>query len=47
MNIDGEIEVNGQKLERRYSICIWETNEIEVKANTDAKFLVMEVPMEQ
>ena len=47
MNIDGEIEVNGQKLERRDAIGIWETNEIEVKANTDAKFLVMEVPMEQ
>ena len=47
MNIDGEIEVNGQKLERRDAIGIWETNEIEVKANTDAKFLVMEIPMEQ
>ena len=47
MNIEGEIEVNGEKLEKRDAIGIWETNEIEIKANTDAKFLVMEIPMEQ
>ena len=47
MNIEGEIEVNGEKLERRDAIGIWATNEIEIKANTAAKFLVMEIPMEQ
>ena len=47
MNIEGEIEVNGQKLGRRDAIGIWETNEIEIKANSNAKFLVMEIPMEQ
>jgi quercetin 2,3-dioxygenase len=47
MNIEGEIEVNGEKLEKRDAIGIWETSEIEIKANTDAKFLVMEIPMEQ
>ena len=47
MNIDGEIEVNGQKLEKRDAIGIWNTNEIEIKATTNAKFLVMEIPMEQ
>ena len=47
MNIEGEIEVNGEKLERRDAIGIWETNEIEIKANSNAKFLVMEIPMEQ
>ena len=47
MNIEGEIEVNGEKLEKRDAIGIWETNEIEVKANSIAKFLVMEIPMEQ
>ena len=36
-----------QKLERRDAIGIWETNEIEIKANSNAKFLVMEIPMEQ
>lgn len=47
MNIEGEIEVNGQKLEKRDAVGIWETNEIEIKANSNAKFLVMEIPMEQ
>jgi hypothetical protein len=47
MTIEGEIEVNGEKLERRDAIGIWATNEIEIKANIDSKFLVMEIPMEQ
>ena len=47
MNIEGVIEVNGEKLEKRDAIGIWETSEIEIKANTDSKFLVMEIPMEQ
>jgi quercetin 2,3-dioxygenase len=45
MNIEGEIEVNGEKLERRDAIGIWATNKIEIKANSNAKFLVMEIPM--
>ena len=32
MNIEGEIEVNGEKLERRDAIGIWETTDIEIKA---------------
>lgn len=47
MNIEGEIEVNGEKLEKRDALGIWETNEIEIKANSSAKFLVMEIPMKQ
>jgi len=47
MNIEGEMEVNGEQLERRDAIGIWETNGIEIKANSIAKFLVMEIPMEQ
>lgn len=46
MNIEGEITVNGEFLEKRDAIGIWDTSEIEIKANTDAKFLVMEIPME-
>ena len=45
MNIEGEIEVNGDILEKRDAIGIWETKEIEIKANTNAKFLIMEIPM--
>ncbi|WP_298392811.1 pirin family protein [Flavobacterium sp.] len=47
MTIDGEIEVNGEKLAKRDALGVWDTNEIEIKANTNAKFLVMEIPMEQ
>jgi redox-sensitive bicupin YhaK (pirin superfamily) len=47
MNIEGEIEVNGEKLEQRDAIGIWETSSVEIKANTTAKFLVMEIPMKQ
>ena len=45
MNIEGQIEVNGEKLETRDAIGIWETTEIEIKATTASKFLVMEIPM--
>ncbi len=47
MNIEGEIEVNGEKLQKRDAIGIWETNEVEIKANSDSRFLIMEIPMEQ
>jgi redox-sensitive bicupin YhaK (pirin superfamily) len=47
MNIEGEIVVNGEQLQKRDAIGIWATNEIEIKANINAKFLIMEIPMEQ
>lgn len=46
MNIEGEIEVNGEVLEKRDAIGIWQTSELEIKANSAAKFLVMEIPMD-
>lgn len=46
MTIDGKIEVNGQKLETRDAIGFWNTSELEIKATSDSKFLVMEIPME-
>ncbi len=45
MTIEGEIEINGEKLEKRDAIGIWDTTELEIKANSSAKFLVMEIPM--
>ena len=47
MNIEGEIVVNGEQLQKRDAIGVWATNEIEIKANSNAKFLIMEIPMEQ
>ena len=42
---EGEIEVDGEKLSTRDAIGISNANEIEIKANTSSKFLVMEIPM--
>ena len=46
MNIEGEIEVNGEVLQKRDAIGIWNTATLEIKANSDAKFLIMEIPMQ-
>ena len=45
MNMEGEIQINGEVLGKRDAIGIWDTSELEIKANTSAKFLVMEIPM--
>ncbi|RZK56136.1 MAG: pirin family protein [Pedobacter sp.] len=43
--LKGDVEVNGEKLETRDGLGIWETGNFNVKADTDAEFLLMEVPM--
>lgn len=43
--LDGEMEINEEKLSKRDGIGIWETNEIKVKAIENARVLLMEVPM--
>ncbi|WP_338410439.1 pirin family protein [uncultured Flavobacterium sp.] len=45
ITIDGKIEVNGILLEKRDAIGIWDTDEIEIKANLQSSFLVMDIPM--
>jgi quercetin 2,3-dioxygenase len=45
--ISGEISVNGQALEMRDGLGITDFETLEINASTDAKFLLMEVPMEQ
>ncbi len=44
--IDGEVEVEGQKLEQRDGLGVWETNKINLKSITDSRVLLMEVPMQ-
>ena len=44
--IDGELEVNGQKLHTRDGYGIWETEGFTITAGTDAEVLIMDVPME-
>lgn len=43
--LEGEADVEGQHLERRDGFGIWDTNEVTVTATSDARLLLMEVPM--
>jgi quercetin 2,3-dioxygenase len=45
--ISGRITVDGQELQTRDGLGVWEFSTLEFKAATDAKFLIMEIPMEQ
>jgi redox-sensitive bicupin YhaK (pirin superfamily) len=45
--ISGTIIVDGQELETRDGLGIWNFNSLAIKAITYAKFLLMEIPMEQ
>ncbi|MFI5164183.1 MAG: pirin family protein [Bacteroidia bacterium] len=46
MLVEGEIEIDGQKLSRRDAIGIWDTDKINIKANSDSEILAIEVPMD-
>ena len=45
MVINGEVEINGEKLSRRDAIGISETNTFTVSANENSELLIVEVPM--
>ena len=44
--LEGEASINGQKLERRDGFGIWDTDSFTLTADSKAKVLLMEVPME-
>lgn len=44
-NLSGNLEVSGQLLNPRDGYGIWDIEKITLKADTDAEFLIMEVPM--
>jgi redox-sensitive bicupin YhaK (pirin superfamily) len=44
-NLSGTLEVNNQVLNTRDGFGIWDIEKVTLKANTDAEFLIMEVPM--
>jgi len=44
--LDGQVEIEGQSLEPRDGMGIWNTDSIAVKATADARVLLMDVPME-
>ena len=43
--IEGEVTVNGQKLNKRDGFGIWDTDKLSVVADTDAEVLLIDVPM--
>ncbi|VAW20904.1 Pirin [hydrothermal vent metagenome] len=43
--LDGEAEVEGQKLGRRDGLGIWEVNQIDIRPIKNSRILLMEVPM--
>jgi redox-sensitive bicupin YhaK (pirin superfamily) len=43
--IEGEVTVNGQKLNKRDGFGVWDTDKISVVADTDAEVLLIDVPM--
>lgn len=43
--LDGEVEVEGQKLSKRDGFGIWNTDKVTVKSITNSRVLLMEVPM--
>ncbi|WP_309608485.1 pirin family protein [Flavobacterium sp.] len=46
-NLKGEVTVNGQELSDRDGLGITDFKTLEIKANSDAEFLLLEIPMEQ
>ena len=43
--IEGEVIISGETLEPRDAIGIWNSQAIEISAESDSRFLVMDVPM--
>ena len=43
--LEGEVEIEGEKLSRRDGMGIWDTDSIDVKASENARVLLMELPM--
>lgn len=44
--LEGEVELNAQKLNKRDGYGVWDTSEIEITSLSDSRVLLMEVPME-
>lgn len=43
--LDGEVEINNQKLSKRDGFGVWDFDILDVKASLDSKILAIEVPM--
>jgi hypothetical protein len=43
--IDGDVTISGQKLSKRDGFGVWDTDSIDITADSNAELLLMEVPM--
>jgi quercetin 2,3-dioxygenase len=43
--IEGDVTINGQKLNKRDGFGVWETEKLSITADSDAEILLMDVPM--
>lgn len=43
--INGDVTINGQKLNKRDGFGVWDTDKLSITADSDAEILLMEVPM--
>jgi len=43
--LEGQVEIEGQQLSKRDGFGLWNTNQINLKSNTESRVLLMEVPM--
>jgi redox-sensitive bicupin YhaK (pirin superfamily) len=43
--IEGDVTINGQKLNKRDGLGVWDTDKLSIVADTEAEVLLMEVPM--
>jgi redox-sensitive bicupin YhaK (pirin superfamily) len=43
--IDGDVTVNGQTLNKKDAVGVYDTDSISIKADSNSEVLLMEVPM--
>ena len=43
--LEGDVEIEGEQINKRDSISIWDTSSIKLQANENTRVLLMEIPM--
>ncbi len=44
--VEGSVEIDGQKLNKRDALGVWDSDKINIKMNADSEILLLDVPME-
>ncbi|WP_317129013.1 pirin family protein [Mangrovivirga cuniculi] len=43
--LEGDLEIDGEKISKRDAVGIWDTENFNIKASQDSEILVMDIPM--